>query len=224
MKICSQCNLELPKTSFNKRSASVDGLMYQCKDCQKKYRAVNKERIKSQKAEAYVVNREKILLQKSQYYIENSEDIKETRKNYCINNPEKVKKVNHLYYKTNADKVKTSSKAYYELKKSDPEYRQKRLEYSRLHAKANPAMYNATCAKRRARKLNATPPWADLDQIKLVYTECKEIEAATGTPHHVDHIVPLINDRVCGLHVPFNLRVIPAVENLSKGNYYWPHM
>lgn len=79
----------------------------------------------------------------------------------------------------------------------------------------NKADYIARSAKRRAAKLMATPKWADLAIIKEIYRTCPE-------GHHVDHIVPLQNSLVCGLHCEFNLQHLSAHENLSKGNKYEP--
>lgn len=68
---------------------------------------------------------------------------------------------------------------------------------------------------RRANKLQATPIWANLDKIKDIYDNCPE-------GFHVDHVIPLNNDLVCGLHCELNLMPIPAKENLSKSNKFDP--
>ena len=87
-------------------------------------------------------------------------------------------------------------------------------------ASRNLGNVNNRSNKRRAARLNATPGWADLDQIKRIYEECAELTEKTGVPHHVDHIIPLQGDNVCGLHVENNLRIIPATDNIVKGNTY----
>lgn len=75
---------------------------------------------------------------------------------------------------------------------------------------------------RKAQKLQATPRWADSNAIELIYAEAKRLSEETGVAHEVDHIVPLISPIVSGLHVPANLRPLPASHNRSKGNRYWP--
>ena len=79
-------------------------------------------------------------------------------------------------------------------------------------------------AHRRAQKLKATPKWADRDKIRAFYTSAQVLSQLSGTVYHVDHLVPLVSDRVCGLHNEFNLQVISGPDNLSKGNRYWPDM
>ena len=76
-------------------------------------------------------------------------------------------------------------------------------------------------AEYRALRRNARPPWLTEEhhtQILAVYLEARRLSRSTGVVYHVDHIVPLKGETVCGLHVPWNLRAIPAEENLKKGN------
>ena len=40
----------------------------------------------------------------------------------------------------------------------------------------------------------------------------------TGVPYEVDHIVPILNDNVCGFHCIENLRLVTEVKNRAKGN------
>lgn len=81
----------------------------------------------------------------------------------------------------------------------------------------------AEAVARRRSKLN-TPAWADKAAISAFYREAKRLEKETGGKYHVDHIVPINSDLVCGLHVETNLQVIPARENVLKRNLVWPDM
>lgn len=71
-------------------------------------------------------------------------------------------------------------------------------------------------------RILATVPWADFNEIRAVYREADRLSTITGVKHQVDHIVPLNHPRVCGLHVHWNLRAIPAGPNMSKGNNWCP--
>lgn len=90
-------------------------------------------------------------------------------------------------------------------------------EYQKKYIKENAGWKNAHTAKRRAKKLLATPIWANMDKIRDIYIKAKEEGLV------VDHIIPLQNDLVCGLHVENNLQLLTASENSKKNNSFDPN-
>ena len=103
-------------------------------------------------------------------------------------------------------------------------HREKRIAKSRRWNVENKEAFAAREAARRAAQKAATPPWVNWDAVEAVYIAASERTKQTGVLHHVDHIVPLKSKIVCGLHVPWNLRVLPAFDNQSKNNRHWPDM
>lgn len=81
------------------------------------------------------------------------------------------------------------------------------------HLETTAGTQTARQSSYRARKLNQSPPWTDLEKIKEFYSNCPE-------GYHVDHIIPLKGELVSGLHVLENLQYLPAADNCSKGNKF----
>ena len=96
------------------------------------------------------------------------------------------------------------------------------LAVSRYHnTERGKAKLRAAWAKYNACKLQRTPTWlnpAQLQEIEDYYSLAKELQWLSEKPLHVDHIVPLQGDTVSGLHVPWNLQILPEPMNCSKNN------
>jgi len=125
------------------------------------------------------------------------------------------------YYKKNEQALKDSAAVWY--KENAEKLRPMMRITSKKWAQENKDKRCRTEAHRRASKMLATPSWLSEQDKKDIATEyalstwCSNV---MGTAYHVDHIVPLKGKQVCGLHVPWNLQVIPAEQNISKGNRY----
>ena len=103
------------------------------------------------------------------------------------------------------------------------EYRQNKLQYIKNWSQSNPGKRKSINAKRRAAELQRTPKWLSKEQLRLIediYIKSVELAKSTGIEHHVDHIVPLQGKTVSGLHVPWNLQILTAKENLVKSNQF----
>jgi hypothetical protein len=93
--------------------------------------------------------------------------------------------------------------------------------YQRNWRLKNDLWVKADTKARRRKHRQATPKWLtrqQKQQIRELYKIAITMTKLTGERYVVDHIVPLRSDIVCGLHVPWNLRVITQLENLQKSN------
>ena len=98
---------------------------------------------------------------------------------------------------------------------------EKLREYRNTWKENNIVQVRADTKARRRKHREATPPWLTRKQkteIRQLYQIAITMTKTTGEQYVVDHIVPLRSPDVCGLHVPWNLRVITQEENLKKSN------
>ena len=166
-----------------------------------------------------------IKVKKNGFYVERWQDqqtrIKEVKirrnstKNWQAKISEHRTEYYENYYRNNQELLKVKSQKW---KKENPE---KVKHWAKKWQLNNSDRVNAIAAKRRASKLQATPPWLTKEhfqQIDELYIIAKMFQMYTGQKYHVDHEVPLQGENVNGLHVPWNMTVLLAKENIAKKN------
>ena len=126
---------------------------------------------------------------------------------------------NAAVLRTKADPMKAKSL----VKDWELRHPEKVKQYRKKWLTRNPHVTRARAAKREAYKRAHTPKWLSVDDkwvIAEAYLLAQLRRAATGIDWHVDHVVPLRGKMVSGLHVPWNLQVIPAQDNWHKNNLF----
>ena len=96
---------------------------------------------------------------------------------------------------------------------------ERKAEFVKRWKENNGAVVSAIVKRHRASRVINTPSWADLSIMNEIYKDAKEFRDG-GLDVHVDHIVPLQGEKVCGLHVHNNLTVKLAQWNAAKGNRF----
>ncbi len=136
------------------------------------------------------------------------------KKDYYARNKQSILELRKKYYEENKDKVAENIKDYQARNKD------KIADYQVEYRVNNKSRLNALRRKYEMSKLQATPKClidSDFVAMSDFYKEA-ELLSKQGSKFHVDHIIPIQGKLVCGLHVPWNLRVINFKDNLSKSN------
>jgi hypothetical protein len=156
-------------------------------------------------------HKRKIAMDRAYYEREAERINREARECYAVD-PKPIRAKNKKWRDENPDKV--TAQSHRKRARHGDELRARRREDYRK----NKPRYVAHARAREKHIKRATPPLVNLKAIEQFYIEADRVTKLTGIKHHVDHIYPLRGKNFCGLHVSWNLQVIPDVINLRKGN------
>lgn len=163
----------------------------------------------------YEARKEHILAYQRERYARLADKIKGDVRARRLSNPAQAKARRKADYDKNRDRYRADASAWAK------ENAARQRETQRAWRAANPHKVNHQAAMYHALRLKRRPPWltkAHRSAIRAVYREARRLTQDTGIQHHVDHIVPLRGRDVSGLHVPWNLQVLTAKENITKSN------
>jgi hypothetical protein len=176
-------------------------------------------------------NRAMLSIKEKEYRIKNKDKVKEWSIRYREKYNDKIKKYREKYQKDNRERLLANKKLFYANNKDKRRRylynnRDRILKVSQAYRKNNKQKVdemNKVCgANYRAKKKNATVSYSSKNAIRIIYRTASILSKMIGREMQVDHIVPLTNKLVCGLHHEGNLQIISKERNLRKSNKFEP--
>ena len=239
MKCCAKCRRAKDISEFYASKRYKDGRRTACKSCEKgranQWRAANSERVRLAKREWDEKNKAHVLEYRKKYVQENLSEIRAKARAaaaiYRDKNIDVVRARNIEYKRANIEKNRANAR---EWARSNPEKNRARariwaeqnnarvIARVRAYAKKHPEIAITSRRRRRVSLAHANVEWANSFFISEIYDLARRRTQVTGIKWEVDHIVPIRSRLVCGLHVHWNLAVIPAKINRKKSNVSWP--
>lgn len=192
---------------FYANKLTSDGRLNQCKECtlaaQKAWKDANRAEYLARKKRDYETHKAKRLAAQKVRYERDKASILTKQREY-----ERARR------ERDGDALRAREARY------RAENRESILATAARCREKNRGKYRARHAADKAARAARAVAWADPVAIATFYEAAARVSKCLGVEHHVDHVIPLRGKRVSGLHVPLNLRVIPAALNIRKGNRY----
>jgi hypothetical protein len=140
-------------------------------------------------------------------------------KEYRAKNSEKLNAYSKDWREANKDTIKTKRKTW------SSENKQLIKQRNRQYRERYPHKATEQNVRLKKSRKQSVPSWLTKDQkreIQNFYWLAKDLSLTVGEKYEVDHIVPIKGKDVCGLHVPWNLQILPKDINLEKRNKWNP--
>lgn len=135
---------------------------------------------------------------------------------------EKKQAQQKAWYTKNREQIIAKARAYYAATELSPEQMKAACRRSSEFRKRYPWKHAEIAVATQCRSMGMKMHEKDRPLVQAFYEYAHGLRTLTGENWQVDHIFPLRSDWVCGLHNPFNLRLILGSENLKKGNRRGP--